>query len=132
MLENPGGRHIWVTFNYKNAVRFKIILNKLNCHYWAFGLSDPRTIGPSDYWVFGLLGFRTNGLSDNWADTRFTCCLMARACISAVSYIYTEPTIIYISCLTASNDFVIQDTVLLRICYDFILKWFSPASLRFF
>jgi hypothetical protein len=52
---------IWVTFNDKKAVRFKIILNKLNCNYWAFGLSYLRTIGPSDYWAFGLSGLRIVG-----------------------------------------------------------------------
>jgi len=45
----------------------KIILNKLNCNYWAFWLSDFRTIGPSDYRIFGLLDFRTIGPSDYWA-----------------------------------------------------------------
>jgi len=47
---------VCVTFNYKKAGRFKIILNKLICNYWAFGLSELRTIGPSDYRAFGLLG----------------------------------------------------------------------------
>ena len=51
---------VWVTFNYKKAIRFKIILNKLNCNYWALGLSDLRTIGSSDYWDFGLLGRHCN------------------------------------------------------------------------
>jgi len=38
---------VWVTFNYKKVVRFKIILNKLICNYWAFGVSELRTIGPT-------------------------------------------------------------------------------------
>ena len=52
---------VWVTFNYKKAVRFKIILNQLNCNYWAFRLSDLWTIRPSDYWAFGLSGLQTIG-----------------------------------------------------------------------
>ena len=60
---------VWVTFNYKNAVRFKVNLNKLNCNYETFGQSDLRTIGPSDNRTFGLLGLRTIGPSDYWADT---------------------------------------------------------------
>jgi hypothetical protein len=54
---------VWVTFNYKKEVRFKIILNKLNYNYWTFGQSDLRTIGPSDYRAFGLSGLRTIGPS---------------------------------------------------------------------
>jgi hypothetical protein len=74
---------IFFTFNYKKAVRFKIILDKLNCKYyaigpsdnWAFGLSDLRTIWLLDYRTFGLLGLwtirllghQTFGFSDYWA-----------------------------------------------------------------
>ena len=62
--------HVEVTYLVlSNNVRFKIILNKLNCNYWAFGLSDFRTMGPSVYRTFGLLGFRNIGPSDYWADT---------------------------------------------------------------
>ena len=58
---------VWVIFNYKNAVRSKIRLNKLNCNYWASRLSDFRTIVPLDYRTFGLLGFLTIGPLDYWA-----------------------------------------------------------------
>ena len=88
---------VWVTFNYKKAVRFKIILSKLNCNYCAFGLSDFRTIGQFDYQTFGLLGFWTIGSSAYWADTVITsivASLIVGAVILVVMYVNIYKTII--------------------------------------
>jgi hypothetical protein len=81
---------VWVIFNYKKAVRFKIILNKLNCNYWAFGLLGFQSIGPLDYWAFGLSDLRTIGPSDYWADTWWCILLITVQSLALSAEIYSK------------------------------------------